>query len=936
MDEGDFLDFSFLFSEEDEEDDDYKPEEEEEEEDDGDDEEEVEDQVKGSQTQETVEEEEDKESTKVVVEADEVSMESTDASDLIAKRTRSKHQVDEVVDTMELFDIDPDLYDNSEPEDPEWASFCKNLFSRDISFLDADTAAGVLEEEEDDINDPEFLPDDFDEVVASTDHYVIRRERVVTWKEANSLDDNDTLLDLEPITMGEDTSKWAACFTQDHLKQLQDQLAIHVQLLTQSFLLCSERKTLISEAERCRQKILFFDSMCFKHSIIRIPNLSCAVKLVTFKTLSEVKHLLTNINWRRPVLSPTIRMTIVENQSIFICEELLPICGFFDQTRPNKATFTPNEDHLIAMGLETYTDDDAVWIGGWRHIRDNLVPTKTTDQIKVRVKNCRQRKGDDENDNPIRFFLKNGKLPETKRMSILDVKKTSLDPSKGPEWLRTELKRLNDGLKRSASPVKQANAIIKKYKRNLKPTNVPPKLYFDTPIETKEVNQEMETEKEDTEDKTPQEEKVLLQDESEQMEEQNAQKEGNVEENQKQVVQEKSCDEDEEDDESELAALMAASSTIPSTHRMRLKRETKKETEKKQRESTQRLLSTDWDKHDPDEELRQQTMVEHFMMKAREVLKEEQDFIDLLRLLADFQESRIKAKKNQTEPVSLQTVFKSLESFLKKVNGEKLIDELVPFLSLEEASECGKIFEYLVWRRHFSFVRKIEVLSADDPHLLSRYHKALAQIKGSITKSRIKTVVNKVLAGHPYLMTEFISLFMDEPPPYLMEEHDVDHVDMNQEVDTVLAAVIDPPSLKEESHFGTTKCPCSCHPTSTTHCIRCRLKVIDKTMHMILDPEGKRAVPVHFKVTCHEKNSEPSSHTPSSETSMDSWSKDDDMILLSFIQSKLSDNQDLETSVYEETAKQLNKTVDQISLRLVHLIRVLREGNGLPVSPNKH
>ena len=365
-----------------------------------------------------------------------------------------------------------------------------------------------------------------------------------------------------------------------------------------------------------------------------------------------------------------------------------------------------------------------------------------------------------------------------------------------------------------------------------------------------------------------------------------------------------------------------------------MRKEVKKQLEKKQKESTQKLLSKDWEEEDPDEELRQQTLVEHFMLKAREVLKKDEDFVRMLRLLADFHEARIEKKKQMLETkviecndskTSTRSLMLGMESLLKEVNAEKLMDELILFLSQEEAAECDKIFDYLYWKRFLSFTRKLEVFSSEDPHLLSRLHKTLTQLKsneGSLDKIRIKVAVNKVLSGHPFLTNQFLSLFLDEAPSshLLKDDHDFDKLDLTKNTK----------GLEDE---GLIENICVANKKTLTEDMRSRIRIINGRIHFVMDEEGREVIPAEVKVTETPKRpleededqlqsvvKSPKLTEEPALDSHDSWSKDQDHLILSVILEK-GDQRD---NLLKDIAKQLNKSPKEVSLRLSYLIKDLK------------
>ncbi|GBM45065.1 hypothetical protein AVEN_39686-1, partial [Araneus ventricosus] len=81
---------------------------------------------------------------------------------------------------------------------------------------------------------------------------------------------------------------------------------------------------------------------------------------------------------------------------VFIYPELLPVCGFREIFEKQKTKFSAPEDNLIALGMEQFADVK----NPVEYIHALLVPTKTVEQIKIRIKNSKVKKNP--LDNPIK------------------------------------------------------------------------------------------------------------------------------------------------------------------------------------------------------------------------------------------------------------------------------------------------------------------------------------------------------------------------------------------------------------------------------------------------------------------------------------------------------------------------------------------------------
>ncbi|XP_053213000.1 GON-4-like protein [Panonychus citri] len=310
-----------------------------------------------------------------------------------------------------------------------------------------------------------------------------------------------------------------------------------------------------------------------------------------------------------------------------------------------------------------------------------------------------------------------------------------------------------------------------------------------------------------------------------------------------------SMTQNEDDDESDLAALMVASSTITSNKGRNKshdtssgsasKKEAKKSLTTKHKESTVLLLSEeDWLLNDSNREQKEQIMVQCFVSKVREVLKSDEDYVQFLTYLSEFGKNR-SSNSSETDGnggnnSSIKDLHHKTEKLLRKVNAQQVMEDFVLLLNASEAQECGKMYQYLHWRRYLSFIRKLEVYSAVEPNCIPRLHKTLIQLKASETpvdKQRLKAAVSKAISGHPYLINEFSSLFLDEKPKsYLFaSDEDFDNLvitnvqnfgsrcwgsiladDLFENVSVDISG--------DERKYGTNECPCKlCHNNSNNN-----------------------------------------------------------------------------------------------------------------------
>lgn len=438
----------------------------------------------------------------------------------------------------------------------------------------------------------------------------------------------------------------------------------------------------------------------------------------------------------------------------------------------------------------------------------------------------------------------------------------------------------------------------------------------------------------------------------------------------------------EDDEESDLAALMVASTTITSnkgrtkSHDAQSGNSGKKETKKPQnvrhRESTGLLLSENWSLNDCSREQKEQVIVQLFMNKVRESLKDDEDYTRFLTYLNEFGQQR--CEKN-----SLRDLHQKTEKLLQEANSRQVMEDFVLLLNATEARDCGKMYEYLHWRRYMNFIRKLEIYSLVEPNCISRLHKALILLKSSemtIDKQKLRSVVSKAISGHPYLMNEFSTLFLDEKPKdYLFandDDFDQSHLlsedtDTGQPYENILLDL-----TQEERKYGTNECPCAiCHGSSSPvsspvvnstnaqenesdrktnqsasirHCVACSIRFIGGKVYLKgprkVQPAEvlylnrgfrKRQTDEESKLSPTRSNGSPKLATsdlssPLRNTEDDrQWSKADDKMLLEFVKERIaSTNTSSMIDVFREISKKLNRSVDQVSTRFYKLIQLFK------------
>lgn len=274
---------------------------------------------------------------------------------------------------------------------------------------------------------------------------------------------------------------------------------------------------------------------------------------------------------------------------------------------------------------------------------------------------------------------------------------------------------------------------------------------------------------------------------------------------------------DDEDSESHLIALMQASSTIcvrqdarskgsihlshdasitdagatdsvitAVHHNMaHSKREAKKSLLAKHSESTYRLLHEEpiaFDWLTKPNALYEQTLVEHVLTRLRESLNEEKYLQVLETLAVEEDNAEDNREDNETEDDGLRASDSAVARLLQRLqtiihDSSELFDELVLCLNVTEAFTLGRHFDFFYWKKFELFAHKLIRHFEPDLVALNRLLKNLKQLRqncdGELDKKRLRTLMNRYLNGHPYLIHEFSALFLDElPPDHLFNDPD--------------------------------------------------------------------------------------------------------------------------------------------------------------------
>lgn len=392
-------------------------------------------------------------------------------ADRIALRTRSKLPLNDTpLEAIEASfiapDITVDMYD-TDCDDEEWRKFLCD-FAKPL-----DTK--VLEDQPDDDaeDDPEYnfleeedVLDDCD-VTYDKDLKIPRKELKALMREILEAAEQE-LLDIEEeeesdvqpapsiwfpakehVCERENTFQMLSRSMTDHEKlQLQEQMRMHVQMLCQTYLLSRDNPFFVNFGYCAKDMLVELKTLADRElsggkvSSFRAANLEGAVKIVNeFALDNNVTNIceVTKPRKSHGIRSNKAKKTMAFDKT-FIYPDLLPFCSFRRYIETTKPVFTLAEDNLIALGLEQFSEMQ-------RHIHlihEYLLPTKTEQQIRFRIKNAKSMKYSAEH--PIRYFFIHGKCPPfpstVRPFDPKDVKVPAEMPADSmPKWMRPFLIR---------------------------------------------------------------------------------------------------------------------------------------------------------------------------------------------------------------------------------------------------------------------------------------------------------------------------------------------------------------------------------------------------------------------------------------------------------------------------------------------------------------
>ncbi|XP_075537800.1 gon-4 like protein muscle wasted isoform X2 [Dermacentor variabilis] len=961
----------------------------------------------------------------------------------IAERTRSKLPLhDTPLECIEAQfiapDITTDMYD-TECDDEEWKEFLVSLVK---PFEQEDT-------HEDDVEDPEYTIQD-EEEENEVDSWDVRNDQAVKipQKEVSDLmtelmqaatrelldneEEEDALLvpvKPSPAKGGATTSTASlaeqteadifqeatesvqheilAQPTPRQIQQLEEQMRMHVQLLAQMCLLCSNSEHLAKNFEMASKLLRELGHFATRQlqppgrqSLFMTCNLPQAIRMVDNisqrPTGTPVK--MTTRTLRRNKLKgqvPSHIRDILLESPVFIYPDLLPTSRMYSQLHDpfKKVIFFPSEDHLLALGLEQFVPPRCCSFSSayLRFIRTFLLPVKTEVQIKVHVKNIIYKKIGEEN--PVKYWHIHKVAPPLEWEPHPIELRSLVPPSKRPleqlpMWMQLHLssrpiRRVTPSLAGSpappppirpaggmpspaavvcssssllaiggavvvspatasgpatvtvvspptprhtvVSPLKQISPILKKYsqygRKILLKTPVKKRLSYDKepstsasapPVQTTSTLPERTSSAEavsqpvDTSGRVPREEALPA-----------------------------AASEEAEDNEGDLAALMAASSTIL-RRKQALSR--KRSRQQKDAEATLPLLVPGLVDSDPLKEERENQFTQQYLIRVQEALKDDharhQTFHHLMK----------SAQSDQVNPVEL---YKSIEELFH--DHQDLVDDFVGFLLPEQALQCGKLLQYLNFKKIHLFLRKLEVHLGQQPQQLQRLLRSLHQLQrqSELTVEAVCSVLQPLLRGQSHLMDELQQLLPSQGvPDSLMEDfEEVTLPDEEEEEEEEEGAAGSPGgagSSCEELTLspprdtpGTPQCPCTCHLRSTDsrflsrarHCTRCGIKtgkVLRPARVTIGRPQSPETDTDISESRASEKHVEASKSavgkdgdkTNSREGQNIIWTREDDKVLLQACQQSGTEKG------LQRASQALGRPPEQVTSRFQELIRL--------------
>nr|XP_037274587.1 GON-4-like protein [Rhipicephalus microplus] len=970
----------------------------------------------------------------------------------IAERTRSKLPLhDTPLECIEAQfiapDITTDMYD-TECDDEEWKEFLVSLVK---PFEQEDN-------HEDDVEDPEYTVQDEEE--ENFDSWDVRNDQAVRIPQQevsdlmtelmqaatrelldNEEEEDALLVAVKPSPAKSATASAASLVEQSEadifqeatesvqdeifaqptprqIQQLEEQMRMHVQLLAQMCLLCSNNEHLSKNFDMAKtllKELGIFASRPLpppkKQSLFNTCNLPQAIRML--ESLPQRPPVATPVKGtsnsaRKKKMRgqvPSHARDILLDSPVFIYPDLLPTSRMYSPLHDpfKKVIFFPSEDHLLALGLEQFVPPRSCSFSSayLRLIRTFLLPVKTEIQIKVHVKNIIYKKigvG-----NPIKYWHIHKVAPPLVWEPHPIELRSLVPPSKRPleilpMWMQVQLslrptRRVTPPLSGTptppppirpasstpptaatvvcpssgllaigstvvvspatatapatltvvspttprhtvVSPLKQISPILKKYSQYGR------KILLKTPVK-KRLSYEKEPAP--SASTAPVQNSSALPERTSSADAVSQPADTSARAPRKETLP-AAASEEAEDNEGDLAALMAASSTIL-RRKQALSR--KRSRQQKDAEATLPLLVPGLVDSDPLKDERENQFTQQYLNRVQEALKDDEarhkKFIDLMKT----------AHCDQVNPVEL---YKNIEELLH--DHQDLVDDFVGFLLPEQALQCGKLLQYLNFRKIQLFLRKLEVHLGQQPQQLQRLMRSLHQLQrqSELTAETIFSVLQPLLRGQSHLIDELQQLLPSQGvPDSLMEDfEEVTLPEEEEEEDEEEGAAGSPGgagSSCEELTLspprdtpGTPQCPCTCHQRSTDprflsrtrHCTRCGIKFLDGRVFLqtgkVLRPArvtiGRPQSPEMDSNTSESQMSEKHAEASKSALGKDgdkmnnregqsiTWKREDDKVLLQACQ-QLGTEKGL-----QRASQTLGRPPEQVTSRFQELIRL--------------
>lgn len=868
----------------------------------------------------------------------------------IARRTRSHLRIDDFVpkDNLDFPDFDKNLYQSKDSEvDSEYKKFLNQCYSEEINnTTDTNT----------DDNDPEYVYNDdifshgwrFDlnEVselnqdrngdisCSSTD-----RPNFITISQ-----DGERVNQIQPnLLLQEPHFKSPSIFKPKRRKTdmfddpefariLNQQLRQHIQLLTQTYLLTKNTTNMRNEAEEAKSHLDSY-MMIFKNKS-KPSNLLPALELVNNFDLILPKELRSSIrlSWRQLPIPETVKKVIQENPNVFVYPSLMPQAAFSilpEKLIPKKPkiNFTINEDKLLAYALNEFKGESTPYA----FIASLLMTAKTKTQISNHIKNIKRSPGNEEN--PIKLYYANGQLPEIDLDSdanLVELVELSEDDDKEEEGQEHLKDSDNDNKSLIKIELIEQNSLMDQNHISKEINDIKP-LVCDEQKSTDELDHKSETSPKQTTSECgspPQINSNLInQDHDDLM-------------------------------NMDLDDLMAASTTISKSimiNNPTNNNENNKNIKNlKLKKSMLNLMSHNYSLSNDMSDL----IVYEFLKIAQQKLNEK-NYLQLLQTLSNLMINKSKDDDKIGDNQTVVAIYHEIKKYLEKINApQELIERIVLFLNLDQATKCGCSFNYLHWIRFFQFMQQLELYHDGVEGL----EKKLVRLVDALQKDdshKIKLAIGNLVNKHPFLKREFESLSLDEKPHpslFLCEEDfddvtepiamfDSNNLDRLQLEDIYNYEHINQRISEEEMTYASQSCRCKCHSeTSSTsdgqlsqHCGNCNLKFIKGRMYLV-----SKIKPIlaewQYTERSIEKNRE---KTPPKNTTVE-WTFEEDRAILEFCRSKAEHQNEetlsFDTTTFEELVKKresdtscggnnCKKTAKEIAERFNQLMDLYKDEN---------